>query len=201
MHEQQPDTAMETPDAFTEGGEAQRQLQPRIYVASLADYNAGRLHGAWIDADQPAAGLEYDIAAMLAESKEPNAEEWAIHDFDDFGPVPVDEYASLGTVSRVACGIRQYGFAFAAYAAVTSIESPTPARFEAAYRGHWPSVEAYADELLRDVGVDRLLEEVPDWLRPYVQLDVAGFARDLELGGDIYSWAGPDGVEIFDAYV
>ena len=23
---------------------------PRIYVASLSDYNAGRLHGVWIDA-------------------------------------------------------------------------------------------------------------------------------------------------------
>jgi Antirestriction protein (ArdA) len=27
---------------------------PRIYVACLAAYNNGRLHGEWIDADQPA---------------------------------------------------------------------------------------------------------------------------------------------------
>ena len=30
---------------------------PRIYVASLSDYNAGRLHGEWIDADQGAEGM------------------------------------------------------------------------------------------------------------------------------------------------
>ena len=26
--------------------------RPRIYAASLSDYNNGRLHGAWIDSDQ-----------------------------------------------------------------------------------------------------------------------------------------------------
>jgi len=52
---------------------------PRIYVASLADYNAGRLHGRWIDADRPAEAIREQIAQMLAESKAPVAEEWAIH--------------------------------------------------------------------------------------------------------------------------
>jgi len=46
---------------------------PRIYVASLADYNAGRLHGCWIDADQSADAIRDEIAQMLAESKEPIA--------------------------------------------------------------------------------------------------------------------------------
>ena len=50
---------------------------PRIYVASLADYNAGRLHGRWIDADQPIEVIREEIAEMLTESKEPIAEEWA----------------------------------------------------------------------------------------------------------------------------
>lgn len=51
---------------------------PRVYVASLADCNAGRLHGRWIDADQSADAIREQIAEMLAESKEPIAEEWAI---------------------------------------------------------------------------------------------------------------------------
>ena len=58
---------------------------PRIYVASLADYNAGRLHGRWIRADQQAEALHQEIAAMLAESQEPVAEDWAIHDYENFG--------------------------------------------------------------------------------------------------------------------
>ena len=58
---------------------------PRIYVASLADYNSGRLRGRWIDADQPAEAIREQIVEMLAESNEPIAEEWAIHDYENFG--------------------------------------------------------------------------------------------------------------------
>ncbi len=47
------------------------ELAPRIYVASLSDYNAGRLHGAWLNAAQESADLHADIAAMLAQSREP----------------------------------------------------------------------------------------------------------------------------------
>ena len=45
---------------------------PRIYVASLSDYNAGNLHGVWIDADQDEDAIQEEIAAMLRESKHPN---------------------------------------------------------------------------------------------------------------------------------
>jgi antirestriction protein len=69
---------------------------PRIYVASLADYNGGRLHGTWIDLD----GKDYDevweeVKAMLAKSREPVAEEWAIHDYEGFGPLRVEEWSDL----------------------------------------------------------------------------------------------------------
>ena len=55
---------------------------PRIYVASLSDYNAGRLHGRWIDATQSADTIREELSQMLAESQEPIAEEWAIHAYD-----------------------------------------------------------------------------------------------------------------------
>lgn len=44
----------------------------RIYVACLASYNAGRLHGAWIDADQDADAIHEEIAKILKASPEPN---------------------------------------------------------------------------------------------------------------------------------
>lgn len=45
----------------------------RIYVASLADYNNGRLHGEWIDLDgKDADDVQGEIAAMLRASKYPN---------------------------------------------------------------------------------------------------------------------------------
>ncbi|WP_370443963.1 antirestriction protein ArdA [Caulobacter sp. D4A] len=40
-------------------GQASESLEPRIYVACLAAYNRGLLHGAWIE-------VEDDLAAMLA---------------------------------------------------------------------------------------------------------------------------------------
>ena len=66
-------------------------------------------------------------------------------------------------------------------------------QFEDRYRGEWESVEAYAEELLDQFEIDRLLEQVPEWLRPYISIDVAGFARDLELGRDIVSTETPEG--------
>ncbi|MBS7457712.1 antirestriction protein ArdA [Coralloluteibacterium stylophorae] len=46
---------------------------PRIYVACLASYNNGRLHGRWIDLDgQDANDVRDEIAAMLRESPFPN---------------------------------------------------------------------------------------------------------------------------------
>ena len=60
------------------------ELTPRIYVACLAAYNNGQLHGAWIDADQSADAIHEEIRAMLASSPTPGAEEWAIHDYERF---------------------------------------------------------------------------------------------------------------------
>jgi antirestriction protein len=53
---------------------------PRIYVACLAAYNNGYLHGAWIDADQDTDQIRDEIAAMLARSPVEDVEEYAIHD-------------------------------------------------------------------------------------------------------------------------
>jgi len=57
----------------------------RIYVACLAAYNNGKLHGAWIDATQDIDDIQCQINQMLADSPEPDAEEYAIHDYEEFG--------------------------------------------------------------------------------------------------------------------
>lgn len=44
----------------------------RIYVADLGAYNAGFLHGTWIDASEDLHAMQEAINAMLAESPEPN---------------------------------------------------------------------------------------------------------------------------------
>lgn len=47
-------------------------VERRIYVASLYDYNAGRLYGVWIDANQPAEAIWEGVQAKLAASSDPD---------------------------------------------------------------------------------------------------------------------------------
>ena len=56
----------------------------QIYVACLASYNAGRLSGKWITPADTEEKLQAQIDAILKASPEPDAEEWAIHDYDNF---------------------------------------------------------------------------------------------------------------------
>ena len=57
----------------------------RIYEADLAAYNNGKLHGVWINVSDDLDGIHEQINAMLAESPEGFAEEYAIHDYEGFG--------------------------------------------------------------------------------------------------------------------
>ncbi len=172
---------------------------PRIYVASLSDYNAARLHGQWLAADQSPDDLAAAVAAMLAASREPGAEEWAIHDYEGFGALRLSEYDPLERVSLIARGVVEHGPAFAAWAARDPSDPGLAEQFEETFRGQWPSTEAYAEELLDDLGATAALDGLPEWLQPYVRVDSAGFARDLELGGGIWTAEGPEGVFVFDA--
>jgi antirestriction protein len=204
MHERGHETERNGNDQRAEGGGEQAQvLVPRIYVASLSDYNAGRFHGEWVDATIDSEELAGLVQAMLKTSPEPGAEEWAIHDYEGFGPLRLEEYESLETVSAVALGIAEHGPAFAHWAALIGTnDQDALARFEDSYLGHWDSLTAYAEELLDDIGVYRQIEEaLPDHLQPYVTVDVEGMARDMEFGGQITTSEGDDGVYIFDGGV
>ena len=63
----------------------------RIYVASLAKYNSGRLVGTWIDL--PADDLWEQVEDMLD-----GDEEWAIHDYE--APFSISEYETLTRLTR-----------------------------------------------------------------------------------------------------
>lgn len=151
---------------------------PRIYVASLADYNAGRLHGEWIDADQDPADIMAEIKAMLAKSKEQDAEEFAIHDFEGFESFNIREYQDIDEVAQLAQAIAKHGAAFAAYAGSVGVEEAIE-HFEEAFQGEFDSMSDFAYDLMDSTGQ---LEEIPQHLRNY--FDYEAFGRDLELGGD-----------------
>lgn len=165
---------------------------PRVYAACLAAYNSGRLHGRWIDCDKGADHIREEIAAMLAESPEPSAEEWAFHDSEDMGSV--SESADIDRLAEIGEAVAEAGDdASALLAWIAYDNSRDPSQFADAYRGEWNSVADYAESFADDVyGTERLgeLARYIDWER---------FGRDMELGGDIESIdAHGGGVWIFD---
>lgn len=82
---------------------------PQIYVACLAAYNNGILHGEWIDATQDANTIYDEIHEMLAKSPIEDAEEFAIHDFEGFGGAQISEYDSINDVAELASFIMKHG--------------------------------------------------------------------------------------------
>ena len=142
------------------------------------------------------------ISEMLASSPSPGAEEWAIHDFECFGPISLSEYEDIASVSRLATGIAEHGEAFAHWASIIGSRDPDELdQFSDAYQGCFDSVEAYAEQLLDDMGVAEAVEKVvADSMIPYVRVDYSSFARDMELSGDIAAAAGSEGVYVFDMH-
>lgn len=184
MYEQRSGDDHEAEPSFHHG--------PRIYAASLSDYNAGRLHGAWIRAAQEPDALLADVRAMLEDAPTTGAEEWAIHDYEGFGDLRISEYAPFETVAWYANGIEEHGLAFAAWIAHTGYEPHDDADFEEAYEGEWPSIEGYVAAYLEDTGLQAALEQaVPASLAPYARIDVDALARDLVLGGELFTANAP----------
>lgn len=172
---------------------------PRIYVASLADYNYGNLHGRWIDATQDVEEIWDEVKEMLAESRLPDAEEYAIHDYDGFHGLQLGEYESLQTVSAIARGIAEHGEAFACWVDCIGTDGPAerPELFDEAYQGHFESLEDYGSQMWDDFGYTEELAKLPEGLRPYVSVDAGMWARDMRLEGAIDYAHGATGIYVF----
>lgn len=164
----------------------------QIYVASLSDYNAGRLHGAWInleefsDAEQV---LEHIKTTILATSPEAAAtgfpaEEWAIHDYEE-APTQFGEYESLETLMDIQHWINKIQDngadidAIAAYLEYFDVSSLD--RFEDRYHGEWGSEEDFTEDLVDQCGY---LHDMPENLRYY--FDYKKFARDLFINDYVF---------------
>lgn len=174
---------------------------PRIYVASLADYNAGRLHGRWIDADQPVGTIHEQIAEMLARSHEPIAEEWAIHDYENFGELHLSEFEDIERVAQVAQAMVEHGPVFAGLASHfggTSGVEEAERYMQEGYCGCFDSLGDYAQELVEDCYGD-VLKGLPDFIRYHIDWD--GIARDMELGGDVFTVACGGKLHVFNSYI
>ncbi|MCH3002841.1 antirestriction protein ArdA, partial [Listeria monocytogenes] len=66
-------------------------------------------HGAWVEAAQEPWAIYDEVRDMLAASPVAGAEEWAIHDYEGFGEVRIEEYTGFNTVAELASFIVEHG--------------------------------------------------------------------------------------------
>lgn len=159
----------------------------RIYVACLAAYNSGTLHGRWIDASSDVDDMQADIDAMLAASPVVGAEEYAIHDSEM--PCDIHEYTSLADIAGIMATVERieddHGSegveAFGAWLDMMNIDhvdlednSETFDQFADAYHGKWANEEEYISDYIESTG---MLDNVPESIAMY--FDYSAFTRDM----------------------
>ncbi|ANS05472.1 antirestriction protein [uncultured phage_Deep1-GF2-KM23-C739] len=144
----------------------------QIYVACLASYNAGRLHGSWITPADTEEKLQAQIDKILKSSKEPFAEEWAIHDYDNFPNL--GEYPSNENIIKVKKAQKEHGInpinAFLEHYTTDDLE-----HFTDSYSGEYDSFRDYSDQLFDEL----YLHDVPKHIIPYI--DYGAFENDTKL--------------------
>jgi len=152
----------------------------RIYVACLAAYNSGCLHGRWTDATRGEEYIWSETRAMLKASPQPDAEEWVIHDYEGFEGASLSEYASFETVADMAEFIEEHGQLGGSLITHYGGELADAQTALEHYQGEHESLEDYARQFTEDCG-----PQIPDSLQNY--FDYAAMARDWEMSGDIFT--------------
>lgn len=182
-----------------------QESAPRLYVACLCAYNNGHLHGCWIDANQEPEAIWQEINNMLANSPMDNAQEWAIHDYENFSSLSLDEQHDIEELSQWAELISTHSddpdavSAYISWAKDTGIEI-TSEEFTSRYCGHWQSGEDFAlksDEIQELYNWSQFEKDHQFWS---TVIDWEKVGRELELS-DAYCYidASP-GIYVFRYY-
>lgn len=161
---------------------------PRVYVACLAAYNAGHLHGEWVDATDEDE-VQDCIERVLRTSPVPGAEEHAFHDYDNF-PLEMGEHESVEKVAALGALLEEHGRELVAavyargYRDGDAIEEVlTDKRL-----GVYDSLGDYAEAMNED-------KEIPQELRMYV--DWERMAEDWLMSGELFAVEIDDRLHLF----
>ncbi|WP_133130253.1 antirestriction protein ArdA [Legionella yabuuchiae] len=146
--------------------------KPEIYVACLASYNSGYLHGQWIDANQSEDAIMEDIQAMLEDSPVSDPGDWAIHDYQGFGDIEIHEFESISTIADYAEFIAEHEELGQALIADFGFDA-AKVMIEDQYHGCYDSEVDFAEQIIDEC----YCEKLPDNLMAYFDYDA--FARDL----------------------
>jgi antirestriction protein len=158
------------------------KADPQIYIACLASYNAGYLHGEWVDANQDIDAIREEINRILETSPVAGAEEYAIHDYDKFYGAEsiLGEYPDLEEVVKAAAFIAEHGELAGKLIAYYGDITEAVEAMEERYHGCYQSLADYAEEFIRDTTAG-----IPKHLEFYI--DYEKMARDWEYSGDIFT--------------
>ncbi len=156
---------------------------PRVYIASLTDYNNSILYGEWMDCDN-LSQLESKIEDLLAGSPSTKkygeiAEEWAIHDYEGFGEITINEHESLETVCDIAKNIIEHGEAFALYYGISTQYDD----FEDSYIGCYEDEDDFLEEFMPDAMKKLEAIKLPWGTTLDCYLDTERIVRDLGFSG------------------
>jgi antirestriction protein len=66
----------------------------------LTAYNAGYLHGVWVNAEDDVEDIQAQIRTMLRQSSVDDAGEWVIHDYSGFKGIELSEHEDLHLLSK-----------------------------------------------------------------------------------------------------
>ncbi|SIS41871.1 Antirestriction protein [Thalassolituus maritimus] len=150
----------------------------RIYVACLAAYSSGYLHGVWIDATKELDDIQEQVSNMLKSSPIEMAEEYAIHDYEGFESVRLSEWEGLERAHNIACFIEEHGTLGAELLNIYDIEEASKV-LENNYHGCFSSLADYAEQFTCETS------SVPEHLQYYIDYERMG--RDWKMSGDIYT--------------
>ncbi|RUQ85122.1 antirestriction protein ArdA [Legionella septentrionalis] len=145
---------------------------PSIYVACLASYNNAILHGVWIDALLSEDEIMEQIWNMLDCSSEPNAEEFAIHDYEGFGNIRIHEFEAISNIVEYASFIEEHGQLGLALLEEYSIDD-AQTMLEENYQGCYFSEIDFASQLFDECYAHQLPEQLSRYF------DYEAFASDL----------------------
>lgn len=200
----------------------------RIYVACLASYNAGTLHGAWIDlegGEKDEDEVQAEIAAMLRASPYPNVEVDCPHPDGiyflagspmcmvcrDKGKVPsaeewaIHDYDGFG---GLGLGEHEDIATILMHAKMLDFHGDAWRAYVAWGKGD-PTEDDF-DECYRGHFSSRAdfaeefaedtcsLGDVPDFIKYHIDWD--GIARDMQMGGDVYFTSDDGPTHVFDNY-
>jgi antirestriction protein len=173
------------------GNSLTTSFEPLIYVACLAAYNNGLLHGAWIDVGTDEWAIWDGIQAMLKASPIAGAEEWAIHDYEGFEGIRIEENTGIDTLTAIAAFLSEHGTVGAQVLNYYSggMDEAREA-MEGRHLGSFISLADYVRELIEETVT------IPQALRYYI--DWQAMARDAEINGDVFTIeVGHDEVHVF----